>query len=319
MKILVIGGTGHIGSYLVPRLIGDGHEVTVVARNPHPQYADERLSWGSVEWVEADRRQEEAAGSWSRRMEELEADAVIDLIAFTPEQNQQMVEAFEGRISHFLHCGTIWAYGPTERAPYEEHFPRRPTTQYGIDKAQIEADLQSAWRHRGFPATVVHPGHISGRRWLPIDPQGSRDGVEVYRKLATGQTVHLPDTGLATLHHVHGDDVAQVFHRALQRPERAMGESFSAVAPYALSLLGCCRCVAGLFGRVPELAYLPLSELASVVGQTSYEVIESHVIHSPCSSVAKGERLLGYVPRYTTEQIYAECLEYLLESGQLTL
>ena len=319
MKVLVIGGTGHIGSYLVPRLLGDGHEVCVVARNPHPQYAEARLGWEAVEWVKADRRQEEADGSWPGRMAQLEADAVIDLIAFTPEQNRAMMEAFQGRISHLLHCGTIWAYGPTERAPYEEHFPRRPTTQYGIDKAEIEADLLAAWRHEGFPATVVHPGHISGRRWLPIDPQGSRHGTEVYGKLATGQVVHLPDTGLATLHHVHGDDVAQVFHRALQRPERSLGESFSAVAPYALSLLGCCRCVAGLFGREPELAYLPLSELRSVVGNESFDVIESHVVHSPCSSVVKGEHLLGYVPRYTTEQIYAECLEYLLETGELAL
>ena len=319
MKVLVMGGTGHIGSYLVPRLVQEGHHVSVVARNPHPQYAEERLGWGPVEWIQADRREGESDGTWSRRMAGLEADAVVDLIAFTPEQNRVMVEAFKGRISHFLHCGTIWAYGPTERAPYEECFPRRPTTQYGIDKAQIEADLHSAWRQEGFPATVVHPGHISGRRWLPIDPQGSRHGVEVYRRLATGQVVHLPDTGLATLHHVHGDDVAQVFHRALQRPERALGESFSAVAPYALSLVGCCRCVAGLFGREPELAFVPLAELRAIVGDESCDIIESHVTHSPCSSVAKGERLLGYVPRYTTEQIYAESIEYLLESGQLDL
>ncbi len=34
MRILVVGGTGHIGSYLVPRLVLSGHEVKVVARNP---------------------------------------------------------------------------------------------------------------------------------------------------------------------------------------------------------------------------------------------------------------------------------------------
>ena len=30
MKICVIGGTGHIGSFLTPKLAGDGHDVTVV-------------------------------------------------------------------------------------------------------------------------------------------------------------------------------------------------------------------------------------------------------------------------------------------------
>lgn len=319
MRVLVIGGTGHIGSYLVPRLIMAGHQVIVVSRTSRPQYANEQLTWPQVEWVVADRRAEEDAGTWQPRMEALEVDAVMDLIAFTPQQNQSMMDAFAGRIDHFLHCGTIWAYGPTERAPYEEHHPRRPTTQYGIDKAQIEEDLVTAWHEEGFPATVIHPGHISGRRWLPIDPQGSRDGVGVYEKLARGETVHLPDLGLATLHHVHGDDVAQLFQLALEQRDQALGESFSAVAPYAMSLLGCCRCVAGLFNTEPDLAYVPLSQLREFVSDESFGIIESHVVHSPCSSISKGQRRLGYQPRFTTEQIYAEAIEYLLESGQLKI
>ena len=64
MRVLVVGGTGHIGSYLVPRLIGEGHQVSVVARNPAPQYAEERLGWSQVEWIQADRRQEEESGRW---------------------------------------------------------------------------------------------------------------------------------------------------------------------------------------------------------------------------------------------------------------
>ena len=58
MRVLVIGGTGHIGSYLVPRLVLAGHVVTAVARNPKPQYGDLRLGWGQVEWIVADRRAE---------------------------------------------------------------------------------------------------------------------------------------------------------------------------------------------------------------------------------------------------------------------
>lgn len=317
MRVLVIGGTGHIGSYLVPRLVRAGHAVTVVARRPQPQYSDPRLGWPQVTWVTADRAAEESAGTWTARLAALEAEVVIDLICYTPQQNHAMVQAFAGRIDHFLHCGTIWAYGPTQQAPYEERFARRPVTDYGINKARIEADLYAAWTRQGFPSTVIHPGHISGRRWLPIDPQGSRDGVGVYERLAAGVPVHLPDTGLATLHHVHADDVAQLFERALQHRQAALGESFSAVAPYALSLVGCCTCVAHLFGRQPELEFVPLERLAQFVGDTSASIIYDHVRHSPCASITKGQRLLGYQPRYTTEEIYVEAIEYLRESGQL--
>ena len=319
MKILVVGGTGHIGSYLVPRLALAGHEVQVVARNPEPQYSDPRLAWPSVEWIVADRRAEEASGAWRARMAGLEADAVIDLICFTPEQNRTMVEAFEGRIGHFLHCGTLWSYGPSARTPYREHYPRRPITDYGRLKVQIEAELRAKFQEDGFPYTIVHPGHISGRKWLSIDSQGTRNGVGVYEKLARGETVHLPEWGRETIHHVHADDVAQMFDLSIVHREAALGQSFSAVAPYAMSLVGCCEFVASLFGREPNLAFVPLAELEAILGKEAFGATETHVEHSPCSSIEKSRRLLGYCPRYTTEQIYRESIEYLLESGQLVL
>lgn len=32
MHIVAIGGTGHVGSYIVPRLVRLGHEVVVISR-----------------------------------------------------------------------------------------------------------------------------------------------------------------------------------------------------------------------------------------------------------------------------------------------
>ena len=318
MKILVIGGTGHIGSYLVPRLTSLGHEVSVIARRAQPQYTSPDLGWSAVRWIIADRAAEEASGAWAKRLAAIEADVVMDLICYSPEQNEVMYQAFRGRIGHFIHCGTIWAYGPPEQVPYEESFPRKPICDYGRKKAQIEAFLMERHRAEGFPATIIHPGHISGQRWLPIDPQGSRNGVAVYEKLWRGDPVILPDRGTATLHHVHGDDVAQMFELAMTRRSAALGESFSAVAPYALTLAGCCEAVAALFGRKPNLQFVPLDEMARHEGDRSAAIIRDHVLHSPAASIAKARRFLGYAPRYTTEQIYAECLEHLIESGQLT-
>lgn len=317
MRILVVGGTGHIGSHLVPRLVIGGHEVQVVTRNPRPQYADSRLLWPRVQWIVADRRTEEMDGTWFQRMSKIQTDAVIDLICYTPEQNETMYRAFRGRIAHFIHCGTIWSYGPSEKVPYEEHFPRKPIDTYGINKAMIEAFLLSKYREEGFPATVIHPGHISARRWLPIDPQGSRNGVEIYKRLATEQEVHLPDRGLATLQHVHADDVAQLFQLASERRQTTLGESFSAVAPYAMTLVSCCNAVAGFFCKRPNLRFVALEKLNQIVGESSFEIILDHVRHSPCVSIEKSRRMLGYSPRYTTEQIYLECIEYMMEQGQL--
>jgi len=321
MKVLIIGGTGHIGSYLVPRLVLHGYEVQVLARNPKPYYgsAGTEALWSQVEWILADRIREEENGSWGKRMAEVEADVVIDLICFTPEQNRIMVENLEGRVSHFIHCGTIWAYGPSTRVPYRENYPRRPITEYGINKARIEANLLKKYDREGFPATVIHPGHICGRKWLPIDPQGTRNGVDVYRSLARGDVVYLPDNGLATLHHVHADDVAQIFELAILNRKAALGESFSVAAPYAVTLSYCCEFVASLFGRKPNLRFIPLQKMSDVLGEEAFAITRDHVIHSPCVSIEKAQRLLGYRPRYTTEDIYRECIEHLLERRELVV
>jgi uncharacterized protein YbjT (DUF2867 family) len=36
MRIVIIGGTGHVGTYLVPRLVEAGHEVVCVSRHSVP-------------------------------------------------------------------------------------------------------------------------------------------------------------------------------------------------------------------------------------------------------------------------------------------
>jgi len=315
-KVLIIGGTGHIGCYLVPRLVQSGFEVHVLARHARPQYTDPRLGWPSVQWIIADRGPEEKSGAWADRMRAIDASVVVDLICFHPEQQQVMYEAFRGRIDHFLHCGTIWSYGAAEHIPYEESHPRRPLSDYGKNKAAIEAFLFEKFKREGFPATVIHPGHISGRKWRPVDPHGAWENLDIYNRLATGQEVVLPDVN-AILHHVHADDVAQLFELAIQQRERALGEAFSAVAALAMSPAGCCRAIARMFGREPNLRFVLLNELDRHLSKASAQCMRDIVIHTTACSIAKGQRLLGYQPRYTTEQIYAECLDYLLESGQL--
>lgn len=316
MKVLVIGGTGHIGSYLVPRLIRAGFEVSVVARHAKPQYTLPELGWNKVHWILCDKRAEEKTGAWAERLAKIETDAVVDLFTYSLQQNAMIVEAFKGRINHFIHCGSIWAYGPSLRVPHLEHDPRNPLSDYGKNKTAIERDLMTLHIRENFPATVIHPGHISGKRWLPVDPSGAIAGTDIYRKLATGEEVLLPERGSVPMHHVHGDDVAQVFELALLRPADAIGQVFSAVGPYALTMRACCQAVARIFGREPNLAFCALADL---VKHPSYACIKSHIEESVVASCEKAARLLGYSPRYTTEDIYAECVEYMLESGQLKL
>jgi nucleoside-diphosphate-sugar epimerase len=317
MRILIIGGGGHIGSYLVPRLLRERHDVAVAARNAKPRHALNPEAWNAVTWIQADRGKEEQSGAWEKRMTQLDADVVIDMIAFTPEQNDMLVKAFSGRIRHFLHCGTIWSYGRPRRVPYVESDPRRPIGEYGRKKAQIESDLLDQHARHGFPATIFHPGHICGWGWLPIDPQGTRNGVEVYKRLAAGQSVPLCDHGAPTLNHVHADDIAQLVQLAIENPRASIGEAVSAVAPRALTLEACCEAVAAIFGRKANIEYVTRETFREKLGADAAAATFEHADHSPCCSIEKAQKLLGYAPRYATEQIYDEAIHWMRGTAQI--
>ncbi len=47
MDIVVIGGTGHIGTFLVPRLVNSGHRVTVLSRGQGQPYQEDP-AWNTV-------------------------------------------------------------------------------------------------------------------------------------------------------------------------------------------------------------------------------------------------------------------------------
>ena len=236
MRTVVIGGTGHIGTYLVPELVRLGHEVVVLSRGERSPY-QANGAWSRVEMVAADRDAEDAAGTFGQRVADLRPDVVIDLICFTEASARQLVEAVEGKVQHLLHCGTIWVHGPSATVPTREDAPRRPFGDYGIDKAAIESYLLDRARRDGLPVTLIHPGHISGPGWTPINPAANLD-LGVFEKLARGDELALPNLGLETIQHVHAADVAGMFLAAIRNRSVAIGESFHAVADGAMTLRG---------------------------------------------------------------------------------
>lgn len=310
MRVVVIGGTGHIGTYLVPRLVEAGHDVSSVSRGRREPYRPHG-AWSAVERVTLDRVEAEAEGLFGARIADLIPDVVIDLTCFTLVSARQLVDALRGRVRHFLHCGTIWVHGPAVEVPTTEAQPRRPFDEYGQAKAAIEAYLLGEAHRGGFPATVLHPGHIVGPGWPIVNPQGNFNPA-VFRTLAGGDTLTLPNLGLETVHHVHADDVAQAFTRAMARRSVAVGEAFHVVSPAALTLRGYAETVAGWFGKRPSIEFLPWEQWKDTVPAADATATWSHIAHSPNCSIAKARDLLAYQPRYRSTDAVQEALGSLL-------
>jgi nucleoside-diphosphate-sugar epimerase len=312
MRILVIGGSGHVGTYLVPRLVEAGHQVLNISRKERQPY-QLHAAWRQVEQVVVDRSQAEKDGSFGTQVAALKPEVVIDMICFTPESARQLVDALQGKVQQFLHCGTIWVHGPSVQVPTTEDQPRMPFGEYGINKARIEAYLLDEARRGGFPAVVLHPGHIVGPGWDPLNPQGNFN-PDVFRKLREGEELLLPNLGLETVHHVHAEDVAQAFYQAILHWSTSVGESFHVVSPAALSLRGYAEAVAGWYGQAAHLKFIPWEAFQRAVNASEAESTWDHIAHSPNCSIEKARRLINYQPRYTSLQAVKEALDWTQQS-----
>ena len=316
MHVVVIGGTGHVGTYLVPRLVEAGHAVTVVTRGSRDPYTP-HSAWKSVARIVLDRAAEERAGTFGSRIRDLKPDAVIDMICFTLESAQHLVEALRGHVQHFLHCSTCWVHGKTVTIPVTEDQPRAPIGDYGLRKASIEAYLHREARLNGFPETCILPGHIVGPGWVPLNPAGNFNPL-VYTRLARGEELLIPNQGLEIVHHVHADDVAQLFMKALTTWNAAVGESFHAVSPAAMTLRGYAEALAAWFGQPARLSFLPFEEWKQTVSAQAADSSWGHLEHSPnCYSIAKGQRLLDYQPRYSSLQAVCESVSWLIATQKI--
>ena len=314
MRVVVIGATGHIGTYLVPRLVRAGHEVVAVSRGARAPYREE-VEWRSVQRVTADREAEEAAGAFGERIAGLRPDAVADLICFTAESARHLVDALRPARPLLLHCGTVWVHGRVARVPVTEDEPRTGYGEYGTGKVAAEALLHRETLAGGVPSVVLHPGHICGPGWPVITPAGNLD-PDVWRRLATGEPVALPALGMGVLNHVHADDVAQAFERALTRPA-AIGSSFHVVAEQAMTCRGLAAGVAGWFGREPVLDLVDWPEFERRVGPAHAAVTRDHIERGIAASIDRARAVLGYAPRYSSLEALHESVRWLAGEGSV--
>jgi nucleoside-diphosphate-sugar epimerase len=309
-RVVIIGATGHIGTYLVPRLVRAGHEVIAVSRGSREPY-HATPEWQRAQRVTADR----ADATFGDQIAAMNADAVIDLVCFTPAEAQLLVDALRPTKPLLLHCGTIWVHGHALVSPITEDEPRTAYGDYGVGKAQIEALLHRETRTGGVPSVILHPGHISGPGWPVITPAGNLDPT-VWTALAQGKPLPLPDNGLGVLHHVHADDVAQSFERALTRPA-AIGSSFHVVSPQAMTMRGLATGVAAWFGREPSFDMVSWPEFETRVGAEHATASREHGHRSISAGIDRAREVLGYAPRYTTLEALRESLRWLVADGQV--
>jgi nucleoside-diphosphate-sugar epimerase len=317
MKVVVVGGSGHIGSFLVPRLVRAGHEVVSISRGTGRSYTD-APEWQQVQRVVADRQEQDRAGTFGGTVLAMDPDVVIDLVCFTFESATALVEALRGRVGQLVHCGSIWRYGASRKLPIAEGSDSAgaPFDEYGIEKDRIARMLKQETAAGGLVTTSLHPGHIVGPGWSPIGPLGNLDPT-VWHALSAGRPLKVPGSGTEMMHHVHADDVAQAFEKAVEHRDSAAGEDFNIVAPTALSVRGYAEIAASWFGHAATLESVSWEQFRELTTPEYADSSWGHLHRSHCFTIEKARTLLGYAPRYEPEQAVLESLRWLAGHDRL--
>lgn len=320
-RVVIIGATGHIGTYLVPRLVEAGHQVVAVSRGQREPYLP-NVAWRSVERVRIDRDAEEKAGTFGASIAKLQPDIVIDNLCFTIESAKGLVEALRGKVRQLLVTCTIYLHGPGAELPTTEMMPRTPLIdtpvlgEYSKQKALIEDYLLGEARRSGFPVTVIHPAHIVGRGWVPINPAATFH-AHIFNTFVRGEAFKLPNWGLETVHIIHADDLAQVYLRAIDRWGSAVGQAFHAAAANAVTFRGYAEAVYAHFGKPPQLSYVGWDEWKADYSEPDWRQSYEGFARSSHSSIEKARQVLGFEPRYGSFDAFFEAIDWLVDNSQV--
>ncbi len=304
MKILVIGATGHVGSYLVKELVKENHQVIAVSRGGKKAYGYDESIWNKVQCVNMTREELEN----SDFITNTNAQVVCDLIAFTLDGVKKVVSKIKND-AFYLQMGSIWTYENKVYLPVDELHPKNSTQEYGKQKGLIEDYLLDLSKKGKLRTTVIHAGHVSAKEWQPINPQGNLD-ITVFKKIKNGEQIVLPYLGLNTLQHIHAEDLAKTVVACIDNQDKANGEAFICTAEKAMTLRAICEDLYAYFGKTPNINYVSWEEFEKIVGKENALDTLDHISHSPCCTIEKLKKVLGVKIKYDIPMIYREFIQF---------
>ncbi|TPK90115.1 MULTISPECIES: NAD(P)H-binding protein [unclassified Mesorhizobium] len=167
-KILVTGGTGHLGRDLVPALMGSGHDVRLLVRKPQPGR--------SVEWALGDLATGAGLEDALRG-----ADTVIHAATLSPiaRRGMRIVDFFSSPSDVDIE-GTRHLLAASRRAGISHfifvsivglEFSTLPYSRVKLAGERLVRDSQLSWSViRATPFFYLLEQMLGGLRWLPVWP-----------------------------------------------------------------------------------------------------------------------------------------------------
>jgi nucleoside-diphosphate-sugar epimerase len=281
MRVLVLGGTGSIGSAVVAALVGRGHRVAGLARS---DASARKLAAMGAEALPGDARAPEA---WLPALEK--ADAVVhaatDFASDMAALDRGLMDALLPRLSAntrgqaLLYTGGCWLYGATGDTAATERTHFDPPPAFAFMVPAIRRVLAAP----GVRGVVVHPAMVF-------------EGVEgVFARFAADARalgrVRVVGDGRARWPLVHRRDLADLYALALEKA--APGASYNAAAAERVPAGAIARAVARWFGADETPVPRDVDEAAAELGEWA----RGYALDQRMSG-GKARRDLGWNPNW---------------------
>lgn len=319
--IFITGATGLVGSHAVEEALQRGHRVKALVRAS----SDTRLldEWGvekvngDLEDVEALRKGVEGAdwvfncaakvGDWGT----LEEFRRLNVDAF----KLLLDAASDAKISRFVHVSSLGVYEGRDHFGTDEkvEVAAQSLDAYTRSKVEAEALALRYVKERGLALSVVRPGFIYGPRDRTVLPK-LLDALRNKRFFYFG-------SGDQVLNCIYVKNLVQAIFLAAEVPE-AVGEVFNVTDGAKVTKKQFVGRVAELAGLKPPRRKIPLwlawtlavlmerrakrkkSTVPPLVNKARYKFLGLNLDYS----IAKARRVLGYDPKYSTDEGLAEAM-----------
>lgn len=173
--VLVTGGTGFLGAYIIKHLVEQNIPVRALRRSVKTPFFIPASIWEKVEWVEGDVMDVVSLHDAMQGVNKVIHAAAV--VSFNRNQRSVMYQtniegtenvvnvALENNIDRFVHVSSVAALGRTshnEEVTEEKKWqPSATNTHYAITKHQAELEV---WRGfaEGLPGVIINPSTILG-------------------------------------------------------------------------------------------------------------------------------------------------------------
>jgi UDP-glucose 4-epimerase len=308
MKVLVCGGAGFVGSFVVDALVEQGHEIIVVDNFLLGKMSNiqDAMEYGNVKVYNEDARQLTA-------LHEIIATEKIDTVvnlamkclptSFVDPEGAYMAGVQiadnlayilrKNSYKHLVHFSSSEIYGSAIKVPMSEEHPKNPTTPYAAGKLAADNLLLSYHNVFGCKVSIIRPFNLVGPRqnWATFAALVPL----TIRRILKGKKPIIYGDGFQTRDFTNVKDIAEIVPTLLDS-DALVGKAVNIGQGKETTIL--------------EIMEIVCDEMGVSFGKVEFLPARAADVQRHCADITLAKNLLGYSPKTNLKETVHQTVEW---------